>query len=106
MLVENGFDAALVQLAPENDGEGLAKTLAERPEVTIIDYTGGPTFGAWLESYGAIHGKLVYTEKAGINTVVVDSTDNLRGMLFNLAFSFSLYTGQMCTCLLYTSRCV
>ncbi len=97
VLVENGFDAALVQLAPENDGEGLAKTLAERPEVTIIDYTGGPTFGAWLESYGAAHGKLVYTEKAGINTVVVDSTDNLRGMLFNLAFSFSLYTGQMCT---------
>jgi phenylacetic acid degradation protein paaN len=97
VLVENGFDAALVQLAAEDDGEGLAKTLAERPEVKVIDYTGGPGFGAWLESYGAQHGKLVYTEKAGINSIVVDSTDSLRGMLANLAFSFSLYTGQMCT---------
>ena len=97
VLVENGFDAALVQLAAEDDGEGLAKTIAERPEVKIIDYTGGPGFGAWLESYGAQHGKLVYTEKAGVNTIVVDSTDNLRGLLSNLAFSFSLYTGQMCT---------
>ena len=31
------------------------------------------------------------------NSVVVDSTDNLRGVLGNLAFSFTLYTGQMCT---------
>ena len=30
---------------PESDGEGLAKTLAERPEVAIIDYTGGPGSG-------------------------------------------------------------
>ena len=28
---------------------------------------------------------------------MVDSTDNLRGMLGNLAFSLSLYSGQMCT---------
>jgi phenylacetic acid degradation protein paaN len=28
---------------------------------------------------------------------VVDSTDNLRGVLGNLAFSLSLYSGQMCT---------
>mgnify|MGYP007068841547 CR=1 FL=1 len=40
--------------------QGLAKTLAERPEVKIIDYTGGPTFGAWLESYGAQHLSLIH----------------------------------------------
>ena len=51
VLTENGFGAALVQLAAENDGDGLAKTLAERPEVAIIDYTGGPFFGAWLEQH-------------------------------------------------------
>ena len=39
----------------------------------------------------------VFTEKAGVNTVVVDSTDNLRGALGNLAFSLALYSGQMCT---------
>lgn len=97
VLRDAGFDPALVQLAAEADGEGLAKTLAERDEVRIIDYTGGPGFGAWLEENGAARGQLVYTEKAGVNTVVVDSTDNLRGALGNLAFSLTLYSGQMCT---------
>jgi phenylacetic acid degradation protein paaN len=97
VLSAAGFSADLVQLAPEAEGEGLAKVLAERDEVRIIDYTGGPTFGAWLEETGAARGQLVYTEKAGVNTVVVDSTDNLRGVLGNLAFSLSLYSGQMCT---------
>jgi len=97
VLEEAGFDPALVQLAAESDGQGLAKVLAERDDVAIIDYTGGPTFGRWLEETGAASGKLVYTEKAGLNTVVVDSTDDLRGMLGNLAFSLTLYSGQMCT---------
>jgi phenylacetic acid degradation protein paaN len=97
VLEEAGFDPALVQLAAEDDGDGLAKVLAEHPEIGIIDYTGGPTFGAWLEERGAALGKLVYTEKAGINTIVVDSTDDLKGTLGNLAFSLSLYSGQMCT---------
>ncbi|WP_344946141.1 phenylacetic acid degradation protein PaaN [Terrabacter ginsenosidimutans] len=97
VLAEAGFDPALVQLAAEADGQGLAKTLAERDDVAIIDYTGGPTFGAWLEESGAAHGKLVYTEKAGLNSIVIDSTDNLKGMLGNLAFSLTLYSGQMCT---------
>ena len=97
VLRDNGFDPALVQLAPESDGEGLAKTISARPEIAIIDYTGGPGFGGWLESEGAVAGKLVYTEKSGVNSIVVDSTDNLRGVMGNLAFSLSLYSGQMCT---------
>jgi phenylacetic acid degradation protein paaN len=97
VLRDNGFNPALVQLAPESDDGGLARTLAERSEVAIIDYTGGPAFGGWLEREGAASGKLVYTEKSGVNSIVVDSTDNLRGVLGNLAFSLSLYSGQMCT---------
>ena len=96
-LAEAGFDPALVQLAAEDDGGTLAKDLALHDAVKIIDYTGGPGFGHWLETEAAGAGKLVYTEKAGLNTVVVDSTDDLKGMLGNLAFSFSLYSGQMCT---------
>ena len=97
VLEQAGFDPALVQLAAEADGQGLAKTLAEREEVAIIDYTGGPAFGTWLEESAAANGTLVYTEKAGINSIVIDSTDNLKGMLGNLAFSLTLYSGQMCT---------
>jgi len=101
VLSDNGFDPALVQLAAEADLEdgsvGLASVLTERPETAVIDYTGGSAFGEWLERQGAALGKLVHTEKAGLNTVVVDSTDDLGGVLGNLAFSLSLYSGQMCT---------
>ncbi|MFF8384175.1 phenylacetic acid degradation protein PaaN [Streptomyces kanasensis] len=95
VLAEAGFDPNLVALAAERPGEGIAKTLAVRPEIRIIDYTGSTSFGDWLEENA--RQAQVYTEKAGVNTVVVDSTDDYRGMLANLAFSLSLYSGQMCT---------
>jgi phenylacetic acid degradation protein paaN len=40
---------------------------------------------------------MVYTEKAGVNCIVVDSIDDYQAMLKNLAFTLSLYSGQMCT---------
>ncbi|GGZ82833.1 phenylacetic acid degradation protein PaaN [Streptomyces echinoruber] len=95
VLAEAGFDPNLVALAAERPGEGIAKTLAVRPEIRIIDYTGSTAFGDWLETHA--RQAQVYTEKAGVNTVVVESTDDYRGMLSNLAFSLSLYSGQMCT---------
>ncbi|MGP3998547.1 phenylacetic acid degradation protein PaaN [Streptomyces sp. 8N706] len=95
VLAEAGFGPDLVALAAERPGEGLARTLAVRPEVRIIDYTGSTAFGDWLEANA--RQAQVFTEKAGVNTVVVDSTDDYRGMLSNLAFSLSLYSGQMCT---------
>ncbi|WP_405458390.1 phenylacetic acid degradation protein PaaN [Streptomyces sp. NBC_00101] len=95
VLAETGFDPNLVALTAERPGEGSAKTLALRPEVRIIDYTGSTAFGDWLETHA--RQAQVYTEKAGVNTVVIDSTDDYTGMLANLAFSLSLYSGQMCT---------
>ncbi|GAA1342801.1 phenylacetic acid degradation protein PaaN [Streptomyces sanglieri] len=95
VLAEAGFDPDLVALAAERPGEGIAKTLALRPEIRIIDYTGSTAFGDWLEANA--RQAQVYTEKAGVNTIVLDSTDDYRGMLSNLAFSLSLYSGQMCT---------
>ncbi|MFH9403437.1 phenylacetic acid degradation protein PaaN [Streptomyces sp. NPDC017638] len=95
VLADAGFDPNLVALAAERPGEGIAKTLALRPEIKIIDYTGSTAFGDWLEANA--RQAQVYTEKAGVNTVIVHSTDDYRGMLSNLAFSLSLYSGQMCT---------
>ncbi|MGK5628477.1 phenylacetic acid degradation protein PaaN [Streptomyces sp. URMC 123] len=94
-LRDAGFDPNLVCLAAERPDEGLAKTLAVRPEIRVIDYTGSSAFGDWLEANA--RQAQVFTEKAGVNTVVIDSTDDYRGMLGNLAFSLSLYSGQMCT---------
>ncbi|MEV5170676.1 phenylacetic acid degradation protein PaaN [Streptomyces flaveolus] len=95
VLAGAGFDPNLVALVAERPGEGIAKTLATRPEIKIIDYTGSTSFGDWLEANA--RQAQVYTEKAGVNTVLVHSTDDYKGMLSNLAFSLSLYSGQMCT---------
>jgi phenylacetic acid degradation protein paaN len=95
VLAEAGFDPALVTLAAEDPADGLAAVLAVRPEVKLIDFTGGNAFGDWLEENA--RQATVFTEKAGVNTVVLDSTDSFKGLCMNLAFSFSLYTGQMCT---------
>jgi phenylacetic acid degradation protein paaN len=95
VLAEAGFDPNLVTLAAEDPADKLAAVLAVRPEVKLIDFTGGNAFGEWLEINA--RQAVVFTEKAGVNTVVVDSTDNFKAMCQNLAFSFALYTGQMCT---------
>lgn len=95
VLSEAGFDPNLVTLAAEDPADRLAATLATRPEVKIIDFTGSGTFGTWLERNAPQ--AVVYAEKNGVNHVLVDSTDGFRGMCGNLAFSLSLYTGQMCT---------
>jgi phenylacetic acid degradation protein paaN len=95
VLAEAGFDPNLVQLAAEAPGERIAAILATRPEVKIIDFTGSTGFGDWLEANA--RQAVVYTEKAGVNTILVDSTHDFAGMCRNIAFSLSLYSGQMCT---------
>jgi phenylacetic acid degradation protein paaN len=95
VLAEAGFDANLVTLVAENPDEKVAGKLATHPAVRIIDFTGSSEYGDWLEQ-NALQAE-VYTEKAGVNCVVVDSTDDFSGMCKNLAFTLSLYSGQMCT---------
>ena len=94
VLREAGYDPRTVQLAVDTPAKPLAKVLAQRPEVALLDYTGSTEFGTWLEQNSSA---LVYTEKAGVNSVVIDSTDDLKGMARNLGMSLSLYSGQMCT---------
>ena len=95
VLAEAGFDPNLVLLAPEAAGEKLASTLALHPAVKIVDFTGSTEYGDWLEANA--RQAAVYTEKAGLNTVVIDSTDDFAGMCRNLGFTLTLYSGQMCT---------
>jgi phenylacetic acid degradation protein paaN len=95
VLAEAGLDPNLVTLATEERGDGIAATLATHPDVRIVDFTGSSEFGNWLEANA--RQAVVYTEKAGLNTVIVDSTDDYKGLLRNLSFSLALYSGQMCT---------
>ena len=95
VLAEAGFLPNLVTLVAEGPGGTVASDLALRPEVRIIDFTGSTEYGRWLEDNA--RQAAVYTEKAGVNMVLLDSTDDYPGMLANLAFSLCLYSGQMCT---------
>lgn len=95
VLAEYALDPNVVTLAVEDPSDKLAAALAVRPEVKIVDFTGSTAFGVWLEENA--RQAVVFTEKAGVNSVVIDSTDDFAGMIANLAFSISLYTGQMCT---------
>ncbi len=95
VLAENGFDPNVVTLAAHAEGDDLPQRLALRAEVKIIDFTGSPAHGEWLERNA--RQALVYTEKAGVNSIVVDSTADFAGLARNVAFSLALYSGQMCT---------
>jgi phenylacetic acid degradation protein paaN len=95
VLQEEGLDPNVVTLVAHEAGDGVAQTLAHRPEIRLIDFTGSSANGEWLEREA--RQALVYTEKAGVNSVVIDSTADFKGMIKNIAFSLSLYSGQMCT---------
>jgi phenylacetic acid degradation protein paaN len=97
VLTELGLDPNVIQLAVDTVNAPITLDLVRHPAVRIIDYTGGPHFGAIVEREAAEHGKIVFTEKAGVNCVVLDSTDDLDRAMDNLAFSLTLYSGQMCT---------
>lgn len=93
VLTDNSIDPDVVQLAV--DGESLiAKQLAEHPDVRLIDYTGGTAFGDYLEG---LRGKIVFTEKAGVNSLLLDSVENFDAAIENITMSLCLYSGQMCT---------
>ncbi|PXW16870.1 phenylacetic acid degradation protein PaaN [Paraburkholderia caballeronis] len=96
VLREAGFDPNVVTLLATEPNDGaLVQDLALRPEIRLIDFTGSSQNGNWLEQHA--HQAQVYTEKAGVNQIVIDSVDDLKAAARNIAFSLSLYSGQMCT---------
>lgn len=94
VLKENGFDPNICQLAVDSYSAPNTKKLAEHRKVKIIDYTGNAGFGNYLEG---LDGKSVFTEKTGVNSILIDSTDDVDSMIQNISFSLLLYSGQMCT---------
>lgn len=94
-LQEQGFDPNLVTLAADEPAEPIARALVTNAGVGIVDYTGNSAFGEWIEENAKQ--AVVFTEKAGINSVVLDSVDDIKAVTGNLAVSICLYAGQMCT---------
>ena len=94
VLAENGIDPNLVTLCVA-ESRSATQALATHAAVKSVDFTGSNVFGQWL--IDNCKQAQVYAELAGVNNVVIESTDNYKAMLSNLAFTLSLYSGQMCT---------
>jgi phenylacetic acid degradation protein paaN len=94
VLAEHGMDPNLVSLCVPSKPE-TTQALVTHPAVKSVDFTGGNVFGQWLIDH--CRQAQVYAELAGVNNIVIDSTDAYKPMLRNLAFTLSLYSGQMCT---------
>ncbi|GAA0628923.1 phenylacetic acid degradation protein PaaN [Brevundimonas kwangchunensis] len=95
VLADHGFDPNLVTLAVDTLAEPVAGRFVDHPDVQIIDFTGSPRYGGHLER--TVTGKLLFTETAGVNTIVVDSVADLDAVARAIARSSSLFSAQMCT---------
>jgi phenylacetic acid degradation protein paaN len=93
VFAENGLPKQVVQLGVDTLNNPITKILAENATVKMVDFTGGSEFGNYIESLP----KTTFTEKAGVNSIILDSVNDLKAVLGNIAFSASLYSGQMCT---------
>ena len=91
VLAEAGIDPNVVTLFAHEAGGDIAQQLALRPEVRIIDFTGSTANGRWLEEHA--RQAQVYTEKAGVNQIIIDSAADFKAVARNIAFSLSLYSG-------------
>ncbi len=95
VLAEFGFDPNLVTLAVDTVAEPVAGKFVDHPAVQIIDFTGSPRYGGHLER--TVTGKLLYTETAGVNSVVVESVSSLPESARAIARATCLFSAQMCT---------
>ncbi|MBN7798222.1 phenylacetic acid degradation protein PaaN [Parahaliea mediterranea] len=95
VLAEAGYDPNLVTLAVDTREDPVALQLVAHPDTAIVDFTGSPRFGSYLEQN--CPGKQVYTETAGCNAVVLESTHDLDATARAIAQSLCQASAQMCT---------
>lgn len=94
-LRDAGFDPNLITLVADTLPEPIAKDLVTRADTAIVDFTGSAQFGAWIEENA--RGKPVFTETSGVNSVVLESTNDLKGLGQTLGMALSMFSKQMCT---------
>lgn len=95
VLAEAGHDPDLVVMAADTEAAPNTLELIRHPDCAIIDFTGGARFGGWIEKNCS--DRLVFTETAGCNSVVVESTEDFDGMRRAIAHSLCQASAQMCT---------
>jgi len=94
VLEENDINPDLISMIISDD-RSETQELVKNKNVKIIDFTGSTGFGDWLEDNAPQAN--VYTEKAGVNCLIVDNFNDLKAMGRNMSLALSLYSSQMCT---------
>lgn len=94
VLEENKINPNLITMILSDD-RAETQGLVKNKNVKIIDFTGSTEFGDWLENNAPQAN--VYTEKAGVNCLIIDNFNDLKGMSRNISMALSLYSSQMCT---------
>lgn len=94
-LHREGFDPNLITLAADSHEAPIAEEFLSRDDVAIVDFTGSQRIGRWIET--SFPNKQIYTETSGVNSIVLESTDDLKGMIDAIAHSLCLFSAQMCT---------
>ncbi len=94
-LAAAGQDPNLVLLAADEREAPITIELIKHSACAIIDYTGSQRFGTWIEEN--CPDRLVFTETAGCNAVVLESSDDLNAAIGGLANGLCGFSAQMCT---------
>lgn len=95
VLQEAGFDPHIVTLVAHAPDDDTATTLTTHPAVGLIDLRGSSANGNWVQRN--TQQAQVFTENGGVNQIVIDSRDDMKGIERNIGSSLALYSGQMCT---------
>ncbi|WP_369033937.1 aldehyde dehydrogenase family protein [Streptomyces adonidis] len=95
VLAEAGHDPDVVTLAVAEPERRVHRRLAADPAVRIVDFTGPARFADWLERNA--RQATVFANRTGPGTVVVDSTDDYRGLVRSLALASCLCSGTVRT---------
>ncbi len=95
VLRDAGFDPNVLTLAADTRDRPITKPLVQHAHTRLVDFTGSPRFGRWLQE-NVRHAE-VFTETSGCNSVVLDSADDLDAVLHAVAHGLCFFSAQMCT---------
>lgn len=95
LLAEAGFDPNLLVLVADGHDHPVTQQLLCHRDTAIIDFTGSARFGSWIEDN--CRRAQVYTETAGCNSVLLESTADLAATARAIAHSLCQASAQMCT---------
>lgn len=95
LLAEAGYDPNLLSMVVDDHGAQSTVELLHHPDTAIIDFTGSPRFGSWIEQN--CRQAQVYTETAGCNSVLLESSEDLEATASAIAHSLCQASAQMCT---------